>query len=145
MGSAASGRARDRRRPWRREHRDVAAGQQRTERPRQRLPQRRPVHHRLLLLAHTAGIPAAGPAELAAQAPPPVQLQLVDGVQQRLQQLGASFYRLERMGESGELFRFSCHMPWGADAAGERVFQAIEPSPELAMTQVLTEVEAWRR
>jgi hypothetical protein len=65
-------------------------------------------------------------------------------IEQRLQQLGASYYRLEEWGDRRECFRFICEMPLGDSPQPARAFQAIRDDRLEAMAEVLRQVEAYR-
>ena len=64
--------------------------------------------------------------------------------QQRLQQLGATYYLLESWGGQQQLYRFYCKMAVGGNPNYTRYFEAIESDPLRAMSQVLGQVESWR-
>ena len=65
-------------------------------------------------------------------------------IEQRLQQLGASYYRLEEWGNRRECFRFLCEMPVGSDPNLARSFQAVRTDRLDAMADVLRQVETHR-
>ena len=93
--------------------------------------------------------PAAGiqPAVAGPTALPPRAALEADGslrqIQQRLHELGATYVLLESFGNQG-LYRFYCKMAMGGNANYTRYFEATDPDPVRAMTQVLQQVEAWR-
>ena len=60
----------------------------------------------------------------------------------RLQQLGATYYRLESWGHDAQLYRFQCKVSLADDSDLVRCYEAIENDPLRAMLQVLREVEA---
>jgi hypothetical protein len=64
--------------------------------------------------------------------------------QQRLQQLGATYYLLESWGGQQQLYRFYCKMAVGGNPNYTRYFEAIESDPLRAMSEVLGQVESWR-
>jgi len=64
--------------------------------------------------------------------------------EQRLRQYGATRYRLESWGESGELFRCSANVSLPNHRAGARHFEATAASPSQAIDRLLEQVEAWR-
>lgn len=68
----------------------------------------------------------------------------LQAVQQRLQQLGATYYVLESWGNRGQLYRFQCRMAIGGNPNWNRCFEATDADPLTAITQVMEEVEAWR-
>lgn len=83
--------------------------------------------------------PAAA-VEVETQDRPPLNFEAVQG---RLQELGASYYRLETWGRR-DLFRFHCRMQLHEDARSARHFESVAPDPLAAMLEVLRQVEAWR-
>lgn len=64
-------------------------------------------------------------------------------IQQRLQELGATYYRLETWGKR-QLFRFHCRMSIRADSPYTRHFEATDTDPLKAMQRVLDQIETWR-
>lgn len=68
----------------------------------------------------------------------------VAAIEQRLRQLGASYYLLERWGHRRSLYRFQCRMPLKDDPNHYTQFQAIEDQPLRAMQDVLRRIEAWQ-
>jgi len=66
-------------------------------------------------------------------------------VQQRLRQLGATYYLLEAWGNQGHLYRFYCKMSVRGNPNYNRHFEATDASAIKAMSKVLAEVEMWRR
>lgn len=68
---------------------------------------------------------------------------LADG-QRRLRALGVKYYRLEPWGGEGALYRCSCNVPFSPSGRATRHFDAIEPSPSLALEAVTRQVEAWQ-
>jgi hypothetical protein len=64
-------------------------------------------------------------------------------IQQRLQTLGATYYRLETWGQKNQ-FRFQCRMAVRENTHFARQFEATDPDPVLAMRRVLEQVEKWR-
>jgi hypothetical protein len=67
-----------------------------------------------------------------------------ESVEQRLRQLGATYYLLESWGSGRQLYRFFCKMAVGGSAEYTRCFEATEADPLQAMTGVLRQVENWR-
>ena len=65
-------------------------------------------------------------------------------IQDRLRQLGATYYLLESWGEQERQYRFFCRMAIGGNAQCTRSFWSIDTDPFRAMRQVLEQVEAWR-
>ena len=64
--------------------------------------------------------------------------------QDRLRKMGATYYLLESWGGQQRLYRFYCKMAVGGNPNYTRYFEAIEPDPLRAMSQVLQQVENWR-
>ena len=58
-------------------------------------------------------------------------------MQDRLRQLGASYYLLETWGNQRQFFRFYCQMAVGGNSSYTRYFEAINPNPLEAMADVL--------
>ncbi|MBI1248803.1 hypothetical protein GC197_13305 [bacterium] len=81
-------------------------------------------------------IPASKPAALVSSA--------TQSLQEELDRLGATYYRLESWGNSPRLYRFHCtvSIKIGQSEYSQR-FEATAESPEAAMTQVQSEVRAW--
>jgi hypothetical protein len=65
-------------------------------------------------------------------------------MEQRLRNLGATYYTLEKWGNSQRLYRFECRMAIAGDANYTRFFEATSERPLGAMDSVLRQVEAWR-
>jgi hypothetical protein len=68
-----------------------------------------------------------------------------DGIPERLEQLGATYYVLESWGNNLELYRFHCKMAVTDSADYTRCFEATDADPHQAMQQVLQQVESWRQ
>lgn len=69
-----------------------------------------------------------------------------DALQARLQDLGASYYRLEDRREEGDgtpLYRFRCEVPLPGNENYLRPFEADDRDPVRAMQLVVEEVEVW--
>ncbi|HEV2969577.1 MAG TPA: hypothetical protein VGY55_06270 [Pirellulales bacterium] len=66
-------------------------------------------------------------------------------MEQRLRELGATYYLLETWGSSGDRYRFFCKMALAgnADNNRNRIFQATAADPLRAMRDVLDQVEEW--
>ena len=64
-------------------------------------------------------------------------------IQDRLRQLGATYYLLESWGNQQQLYRFYCKMAVGGSADYTRCFEATDAEPLQAMVQVLRQVETW--
>ena len=65
-------------------------------------------------------------------------------MQDRLRQLGATYYLLETWGNQRQLFRFYCQMAVGGNSTYTHYFEAINANPMQAMADVLGQVEQWR-
>lgn len=65
-------------------------------------------------------------------------------MQQRLKELGASYYLLESWGNRGEYYRFQCRMPLGRGRGAFRCFEATDSNALQAMARVLDRIEAWK-
>jgi hypothetical protein len=83
------------------------------------------------------------PAALQLNAQPPAAVDQFVYVQQRLRQLGATYYLLEAWGNDRQLYRFYCKMAVGGNASYTRYFEATDSNPLQAMAQVLQRVETW--
>ncbi len=92
---------------------------------------------------------AAGQLEVAGFAAGPSaglsRDQQVNGILDRLRQLGATYFLLETWGEPSGGFRFYCKMPIGGNPQVTQPFQCIDGDAMTAMTQVLKEVEDWQK
>jgi hypothetical protein len=64
-------------------------------------------------------------------------------IEQELQQLGATSYRLQTWGDSGNLFRFTCYVGAPSNKNYQRHFQAIDSDPQNAMRMVISEIKEW--
>ena len=76
--------------------------------------------------------PAAAPAE-----------DPFKSIQQRLRQLGATWYALETWGNEGR-FHFACRVSVDGNPSLNRLFQATDPEAIQAMGKVLQDVEQWK-
>ncbi len=65
-------------------------------------------------------------------------------MQDRLRQLGATYYLLETWGNQRQFFRFYCQMAVGGNSGYSHYFEAINANPLQAMADVLAQVEQWR-
>ncbi len=63
----------------------------------------------------------------------------------RLRQLDARYYRLEKWGNQGELFRFSCYVSTSGSQPYQKHFQAIDSDELRVMETVIQEIEQWKR
>jgi hypothetical protein len=65
-------------------------------------------------------------------------------IQDRLKQLGATYYLLETWGNQQQLYRFYCKMAVGGNTNYTHCFEYISADPVQAMSEVLKQVEGWR-
>lgn len=65
-------------------------------------------------------------------------------IEQRLRELGADRYLLERWGAEQQLYRFRCEMPFVGRTGFHQHFEATADSALQAMNEVLHKVDAWR-
>jgi len=84
------------------------------------------------------------PALLPPQQRAPSAFDQFTQIQQRLRQLGASYYLLETWGSDGQSYRFYCRLPIQGDRTNSRYFEVIDTDQLRAMDRVLRQVEAWR-
>lgn len=63
-------------------------------------------------------------------------------LERRLQSLGAVYYRMEKWGADGRLYRFYCDTAVAGQAGVVRHWEAVAEHPESAMIQVLSQIEA---
>ena len=68
-----------------------------------------------------------------------------ESLELRLKALGATYYRLEKWGNRGELFRFSCFVTPSEPYAYEKHFQAIGADAVTTMLSVIAEIETWKK
>ena len=62
----------------------------------------------------------------------------------RLESLGATYYKIEKWGNRGELFRVSCFVPLSDNHSHTKHFQAIGSDVVTVMQTVITDIERWR-
>jgi hypothetical protein len=62
-----------------------------------------------------------------------------------LKALGAKYYRLEKWGNRGELFRFSCFVTPSQPLGYEKHFQAIGSDEISVMKTVIADIEKWKK
>ena len=74
----------------------------------------------------------------------PAQNSDFEQISKRLQQLGATYYRLESWGNGQPLFRFQCRMAIVGSTGLTRQFEATHQDPAEAMRQVLRQIEVWQ-
>jgi hypothetical protein len=67
-----------------------------------------------------------------------------ESLELRLKALGAAYYRLEKWGNRGELFRFSCFVTPPEPYSYEKHFQAIGVDAVATMRSVIDEIETWK-
>ncbi len=67
-------------------------------------------------------------------------------IEQRLRELGATYYLLDTWGRNGDRYRFLCRMALtgNTDLGADRIFFATDSDPLRAMQNVLQQVEQWR-
>jgi hypothetical protein len=65
-------------------------------------------------------------------------------IQDRLRQLGATYFLLETWGNQRQYFRFYCQMAVGGNASYTHYFEATNLDPLAAMSDVLRQIEVWR-
>ncbi|MCC6126474.1 MAG: hypothetical protein IT426_16060 [Pirellulales bacterium] len=65
-------------------------------------------------------------------------------IQDRLKQLGATYYLLETWGNRQQFYRFYCKMAVAGNTDFTHCFEATDADPLQAMADVLKQVEAWR-
>jgi hypothetical protein len=95
-----------------------------------------------------SGNAPAAPSNLPASAPGENQSDCTTQfrrMEQRLRELGATYYLLETWGSSGDRYRFFCKMALAGNAGNNRnrIFQATAADPLRAMRDVLDQVEQW--
>jgi hypothetical protein len=83
----------------------------------------------------------ASPPGPAGSLPPSDQFKYV---QDRLRQLGATYFVLETCGDEKRDFRFYCRMSVGGNPRVTQPFWCFDSDPLKAMTQVLKQVEDWQ-
>lgn len=87
------------------------------------------------------------PQKVAVPAPPRLRKEPMwssQRMENRLHELGAKFYLLEKWGQDGSLYRFHCKMIVSDDPSHTRHFEATEARPGEAIAKVLRQVEVWR-
>ncbi len=83
-------------------------------------------------------------ASVAAKTPPP-NPDSFKQIERKIQDLGATYYRLETFGNEPDPYRFYCMVSMAGDPNHSRVFQARDSDPLRAMEKVLHDVESIRR
>ena len=66
-------------------------------------------------------------------------------IQDRLKELGATYYLLESWGNQQQMYRFYCRMAIGGNPNYTHYFEATESDPVQAMLGVLRQVETWHQ
>jgi hypothetical protein len=66
-------------------------------------------------------------------------------LESRLKQLGAKYYRLEKWGNRGELFRFSCYVAPPGPYQYQKYFQAIDSDELRVMECVIEDIKRWKK
>lgn len=94
--------------------------------------------------AEGASVAAAPGGGVAAVSGHTIALDRQRDMEQRLKDLGATYYILEKWGNRERLYRFECRMAIASDANYTRFFEATSERPLGAMDSVLRQVEAWR-
>ena len=61
-----------------------------------------------------------------------------------LQALGVKYYRLEKWGNRGELFRFSCHVASTGQYSFLKLFQEIDSDEIRVMERVIADIKDWQ-
>ena len=86
----------------------------------------------------------ASPIPLPAAANSAVAKPSIPELRQRIEQLGATWYRLEQWGETGDMYRFACQVEVDPNTGLKRQFEAVTASPDEALIDVLAQIETWR-
>ena len=66
-------------------------------------------------------------------------------IQDRLKELGATYYLLESWGTQQQMYRFYCRMAIGGNPNYTHYFESMESDPVQAMLGVLRQVETWHQ
>jgi negative regulator of sigma E activity len=88
-----------------------------------------------------SGVPIQQVSWEGSRSPSPQNFELME---QHMKALGATYYRLEKWGNRGELFRFSCFVTPLEPHSYEKHFQAIGADAVTVMRSVITDIEAWK-
>lgn len=88
------------------------------------------------------GEPPQASATSSAETPTPNPGVPTTDLEQRLQSLGAVYYRMEKWGADGRLYRFYCDTAVAGQPGMVRHWEAVAEHPEMAMLQVLSQIEA---
>ena len=65
-------------------------------------------------------------------------------LESELHALGARYYRLEKWGNRGELFRFSCYVDSAEPYRYQKLFQEIDSDEIRVMEQVIADIRMWK-
>lgn len=65
-------------------------------------------------------------------------------LEKKLKELGTQYYRLEKWGSKGELFRFSCYVSPSESHPYQKCFQAIDSEPLYVVESVIEEIIQWK-
>jgi hypothetical protein len=90
-----------------------------------------------------SALPSEPPNSSSGAAPSTAQFRHIE---QRLRELGATYYLLETWGPGGDQYRFFCRMAiaGNSDYGRNRIFQNTDSDPLRAMLSVLDQAEQWR-
>jgi hypothetical protein len=90
--------------------------------------------------------PSPPPGSDLTAAPPlsPATSDPFASIQQRLRELGSTYYLLETWGSRGDYYRFHTRIAVGGNPDYARHFEATDTEALGAMAKVLEQVEAWR-
>ncbi|MDR0870469.1 MAG: hypothetical protein LBN39_06715 [Planctomycetaceae bacterium] len=97
-----------------------------------------------------SSVPSPVPAELAPKttsqfvSPQYVPLPSFAEREETLKQLGAKYYRLEKWGSKGGLYRFSCYVSPPGPERYQKYFQAIDTDELRVVETVIGEIAQWR-
>jgi hypothetical protein len=92
-----------------------------------------------------AGYQAPADRDLSATASASPAADPFIAAQERLKQLGATYFLLESWGNRQQMYRFYCKMAIGGSAEYTRAFESTDQEPLQAVLNVLRQVETWRQ
>jgi len=95
--------------------------------------------------SQTSAPPPIAPAGQNAPAATSLGSDPFHSIQDRLKELGATYYLLESWGNQQQMYRFYCRMAIGGNPNYTHYFEAMEPDPVQAMLGVLRQVETWHQ
>ena len=78
------------------------------------------------------------------QHPPTASSRDFESLGLRLEALGATYYKVEKWGNRGELFRVSCFVALSENHSHTKHFQAIGSDVVTVMQTVIADIERWR-